>query len=305
MKRLIRLFSAALLASGSIASAGEPITTEPSEPPASTFKLSYEADATYEYVGGAKTRLGGDREGRVSEQYSAAHLVLTPQWNSGILYRVGFDWQRFSFGLPSGAPLPNTLQSFSAVIGADFQLFDSWLVRVEAQPGFYGDSNDLRGRDFNVPFIIGGSYIASAELQWVVGLSIDVNRRYPVIPAIGVRWQFADHWTLNAILPSPRLEYAWSKGLTLFAGGEVRDSTCHVRSDFGTDLGKPRLNNAVVEYLEVRAGAGLSWKATKELSVELQGGYLPYRDFDFHRTGDNGETQSGAPYGQLSISARF
>lgn len=285
--------------------AGHPVSSEATDTSAPSFKMSYEANTTYEYVGGARTRLGRGNHGDVSEQYSAARLVMSPQWNSGLIYRIGFEWQRYSFGLPNHSLLPNTLQSFTAIVGADFQLFDSWLVRAEAQPGFYGDGNDLRGGNFNTPFFIGGSYIAGADLQWIVGVSVDFNRRYPVIPAVGVRWSFSDQWTLNAVLPNPRLEYAWSKELTIFAGGEVRGGTYRVGPGFGDARATSRLNEAIVEYLEVRVGAGISWKATEELNIELQGGYLPYRDFDFNRTGDNFETQGGAPYGQVSLNAKF
>ena len=206
-------------------------------------------------------------------------------------------------GLPRLAPFPNTLQAVDAVVGVDLQLFDSWLVRIEAAPGFYGGSSDLRSSDFDVPFIIGGSYIAGANLQWILGLSIDVNREYPVIPAIGVRWSFLDRWVLDAVLPTPRLEFEWSKSLTLFTGADIKDGTFRVSGDLGTN--QPRLNNAIVEYAEIRVGGGLSWKLASGVIVEVDGGYMPYREFDFHRAGKRFETQQGAAYGQVSLDAKF
>ncbi len=266
-------------------------------------KLSYEADLNYSYVGDAKTKLNERQEGNVSEQSSLVHFVVSPQWGEGPLYRFGLELQRFSFGLPRLAPFPNTLQAVNAVVGVDLQLFDSWLVRVEAAPGFYGGSSDLRSSDFNVPFIIGGSYIAGANLQWILGLSIDVNREYPVIPAIGVRWSFLDRWVLDAVLPTPRLEFEWSKSLTLFTGADIKDGTFRVSGDLGTN--QPRLNNAIVEYAEIRVGGGLSWKLASGVIVEVDGGYMPYREFDFHRAGKRFETQQGAAYGQVSLDAKF
>ena len=211
-------------------------------------KVSYEADAEASYSGGARTKLGGSRTGNVSEQYDLAHVVVSPQWNDGPLYRFGLEYQRASFGLPDAAPLPNTLQGVSAIVGLDFPLLNSWLVRIEAQPGFYSASSDIRGRDFNIPFIIGGSYIAGADLQWVLGLSVDLNRKYPVIPAVGVRWKFTDRWVLNAVLPTPRLEFEWRKDVTLFAGADLKGGTYRAASDFGSSHEKKRLNDAIVEY---------------------------------------------------------
>ena len=36
-------------------------------------------------------------------------------------------------------------------------------------------------------------------LQFVAGIELDVNRKYPVLGAIGVRWKFAPKLVLNAV----------------------------------------------------------------------------------------------------------
>jgi hypothetical protein len=269
------------------------------------LKTSYEADVDVSYVGGARTNFGQGRSGGLSEQDTNGRFVVMPQWNDGPIYRFGLGYQRFSFGIDQAAPLPNALQSENLIVGADFSLFNSWLVRVEAYPGFYGDARNIGGSDFDVPFIIGGSYIASADVQWVVGLGVDINRRWPVFPDVGVRWSFAGHWTLDAVLPSPRLEYEWNNDLTLYAGGDFQDGTYRVSGGLGNGVGQPRLNHAVVEYDEIRVGAGISWKASHAFTIEMEGGYLPYRQFDFERARLHYGNESGAPYGQISVGAKF
>ena len=115
--------------------------------------------------------------------------MLTPRFKLGVL-RLGAEWERFSFGLPDGAALPNTLQSFSTIIGLDTQLSDSILIRAETQPGLYNSGlGHLFWDNFNMPFVIGGTYIFSPNLQLILGVSVDVERKYPVIPAAGVRWK--------------------------------------------------------------------------------------------------------------------
>ena len=268
-------------------------------------EISNEFDAEYSFTGGSPTQLGHDRLGSVAEQSGLVREVLSARLTDTALLRVGFDWERFSFALPNRAPLPKTLQSLSAVIGCDLQLFDSWLVRLEAQPGFYSGSGDFAARDFNVPFVIGGSYIASADLQWIVGVSVDVNRAIPVFPGVGVRWKFSDRWVLNAILPRPRLEYEVSKELTLFGGADLRGSTFRVSRDFGDAHGDARLNRAVVDLTEIRAGVGASWKISSSFQADLETGVVAYRDFDFHRAETNYESKGAAAYGQLVIGAKF
>lgn len=268
-------------------------------------EISHQFDAEFSLTSGVRTDLGDGRAGDVAGVSALVREVVSISLGDGPLLRVGFDWQRFSLALPSRAPLPNTLQSLSAVVGLDLQVFDSWLVRIEVNPGFYSASGNFSARDFNVPFIIGGSYIASADLQWIVGVSVDVNRAIPVFPAIGVRWKFADQWVLNGVLPRPRLEYLWSKELTLYAGGDLRNSTFRAGRDFGDAQGAPKLNRAVVSLTEIRAGVGASWKVSSWLSAEIEAGVVAYRDFDFHRADENYQSKTGGAYGQLVFGLKF
>lgn len=306
MARSFSLFLSLLAASACSAVADQTAQIEDALPaPVTRVHASYEIETDYGYVSDSRTNLEHGRTGNLAEQSSSTRLLIEPRWGDGPIYRFGLGLQRYSFGLPRMASLPNTLQSLTAIVGVDLQVGNSWLVRIEAEPGFYNNSSDVRGSDFNAPFIIGGSYIASANLQWVLGLSVDVNRRYPVFPAIGVRWTFMDSWTLNAVLPSPRIEYAWQKNLNFFAGADLKDGTFRVSDDFGNSPENKRLNHSMVEYDEIRIGGGLSWKALPACTVEIEGGYLPYRDFDFHRAHQSFKTDSGAAYGQMAVSAKF
>jgi hypothetical protein len=167
--------------------AGEASGPVDSAPAPSQVKTSYEFDADTGYVGDARTNFGSNIKGDVSEQSTGSRLIIAPQVGDGPIYRFGLAFQRYSFGFSKAAPLPDILQSENVVVGMDFQLFNSWLVRAEADPGFYNDARATGFRDFNVPFTLGGSYIASEALQWVVGLEVDINRQFPIIPAVGAR----------------------------------------------------------------------------------------------------------------------
>src|SRR5207253_8440362 len=108
-----------------------------------------------------------------------------------------------------------SLQSVSLVMGLDMQFSDSIIVRAEGQPGVYDTEFDNLGYDnFNLPFLIGGTYIYSPNVQLVLGVSVDVERKYPVIPAAGIRWKIASQWLLDAVLPTPRLQFEMSKAVS-------------------------------------------------------------------------------------------
>jgi hypothetical protein len=239
------------------------------------------------------------------ESNTEVSFVLMPRIAIGIL-RLGAGYERYSFGFDDGWPLPNTLQAANLVIGLDTQFSDSILVRIEAQPGLYGEGfDDFEWDDANIPFVIGGTYIYSPNLQIVLGVGVDVNRKYPVVPGGGIRWKIASQWVLNAVLPTPRIEFELNRQFTLYAGAVIKNQTFRVSDDLGTVGGKPELNRAVLNYTEIRTGAGFDWKITPAVTLSVEAGYLPYREFDFHRTEIRYHHESGAAYGTVSLHGAF
>ena len=270
------------------------------------FKFSAEFDIEQAYLGDGEVARGERRVTDFNEYYSNLLFVFTPRVGFGIL-RLGGQWERYSFDFPNGGEqLPNTLQATNAIIGFDTKFSDSILVRFEAQPGFYGTTfGHLDGDSFNVPFVLGGTYIYSPDLQLVLGLGVNVQSIYPVIPGGGVRWKLGPNWVLNAVLPTPRLEYSVSRNLTLFAGADLKANSFRVDHDFGVSHGDTALNNAWLSYEEIRTGAGLEWKISSSLALTIEGGYAPYREFNFHRTEVRYHNESGAPYGAIKLQGEF
>lgn len=266
-------------------------------------KLTGEYSAEETYIGDASVRRGHREISDFDEHDTILRLVLTPRAKIGVL-RFGLEWEHFSFGFPAGAQLPNTLQEISAIIGLDMQLSDSILLRVESQPGFYG-TNNFDSDQINAPFIAGGTYIYNPNLQFIVGVSVDVEREYPVIPVAGIRWKVARQWVVNAVLPQPRIEYEATKNLTLYGGGNIKQTNFRVDDDFGDNHGKPQLNHAVLTYSEVRAGLGLDWKLSPIVTLTAEAGYQPYRSFDFYRADIRFHEDGSAPYGMISLHGAF
>ena len=270
---------------------------------ASTFSLSGEYVIEGTYVGNGDVQRGPHVLRDFDESDILLRFVLTPRIKLGVL-RLGAEWERFSFGFPDRAPLPDTLQAVSLVLGLDTQLSDSILLRFQAQPGFYG-TDHFESQDVNIPFVIGGTYIYSPDLQFVLGIGVDIDRKYPVLPGGGIRWKIARQWVLDAVLPNPRLEFLFNKDLTFYAGGTLREINFRVDDHFGTTRGIPRLNQAVLTYSEVRVGAGADWKVSSVITLSAEAGYQPYRDFDFYRTDVHYHHEGGAPYGTVSVHGEF
>jgi hypothetical protein len=78
-----------------------------------------------------------------------------------------------------------------------------------------------------------------------------------------------------------------------------------VEKNFGTLRGNPALNHAAITYEEVRLGGGLDWKLSTAVKLSVEGGYIPYRNFDFHRTEVRYHQDGGAPYARIGFHAAF
>ena len=115
------------------------------------------------------------------------------------------------------------------------------------------------------------------SLQLVVirlGIGVDYEGKYPVLPGGGIRWKFAPQWVLNAVLPQPRLEYELNSKMLLYAGAEFRSKNFRVDDDFVGGVSDPgRLNNAILSYTEVRTGAGLVWRIGDSCKLSIEAGY--------------------------------
>ena len=272
----------------------------------SSFPFEFDAEGTYIGNGDVKR---GERGDMVVRDFDGSQFLLrfvyTPMTKIGIL-RLGVQTEGYSFSFGNTAPIPDDLHSTALIIGLDTQLSDSILIRAEAQPGFYGTDFGDFGRDtFNVPFLIGGTYIYSSTLQFVFGIGFDAWRQTTVLPGGGVRWKFAPEWTLNAVAPTPRLEYEPNSNLLFYAGADVRLNNYRVEKNFGTLRGDTSLNHASISYEELRVGAGLDWKLTTATKLSFEGGYIPFRDFDFHRTQVRYHQDGGAPYARIAFHAAF
>jgi hypothetical protein len=300
-----RFFLQFLCAASSVLFAGSIFAEEGNPEGLRDWFLSGEYVAEETYVGSGDVRRNSRKSVRDFDVHdSILHLVFTPRIKPGVL-RLGLEWERFSFGIPDGAPLPDTLHAVNLVIGLDTQLSDSILIRVEAQPGVYNTGFDDLSDDFNAPFVAGGSYIFSPNLQLILGVSVDIERKYPVLPVVGIRWKMAPQWVLNAVLPTPRLEFEMNNGLTLYAGGNLKQNNYRVDDHFGDNTGIPRLNHAVLTYSEVRTGAGFDWKISPVVTLTGEVGYQPYREFDFYRAHVRYHQDNGAPYGMISLHGAF
>jgi hypothetical protein len=271
---------------------------------AESMAVAHELDLELGFAGRGVTYQDGRNVGSIDELATDVKYVISPQITGNLLLRVGADWERFAFDTSRTGALPDILQHASAVVGFDYQLADQWLMRTEIQPGVYGSLAQIGWRNVDAPLFMGAVYLRDADLQWFIGLRVDLRSQYPVFPALGVRWKYADDWTLNFQLPSPRLEYDVNDDLQAYFGAGIKAGTYVAGEHFGDSHGLPALNNATVDYTNVRLGPGIAWKVLPTLTLEAEGGYVIYRTWDFFDKHVKLDSHP-APYFQLACHARF
>lgn len=266
--------------------------------------VSYEFNTENGYGFSSGVRMPNDTGQKLSVLNNSVDFTIAPKINDSFILRFGAAWDRYSISKEGAIPLPNTLQAAYLKIGFDTIINNEWILRVEAHPGLYSDFADISSDDFQVQGIIGASYLMSEKFQWFFGAGLGMFREIPIFPAVGFRWKFADSWTLNAMLPKPRLTYELDRHWDFFVGGNLLGGTFRTGEKFGEENGNGRLNSAVLDYIEGRVGLGVKYKINPAVSIEAEGGYTIYQSFDYIR-GDQKIKGDPAPYVGLSISAQF
>ena len=256
------------------------------------------------YSGGSEIRLGTRELGNLDTVRTRLEYKGTFNLGSEFSWGVGVSYARWDFGRETGNPLPANLQSVAVPLSATWRFHEGWQAFGEVAPGLYSDFEEITGKDFNAPFIGGVGYTINPDLQVFLSVSVDGRRDMPVVGGPGVRWRFAEHWTLSLMLPRPQLQYRPTDDLTLHVGAELTGGAYHLNSHFGRDHGLVAMDDQIASYREIRVGAGARWGGPKGFYASLEGGWMIDRRFvldDVHLL-FNGD---GAVYGQLAVGYRY
>ena len=260
----------------------------------------------YGYVGSASLKQG---LGTVTEQSAEISVIADRRVQEDLVFLLGGNWQTFSFGYNgSNIPLPNNLQALNMILGFDVALDEAneWNMRIQIDPGVYGTWQSLGWHQVNVPGVAAFSNIVNEDFQWFIAIRADVFQFFPVIPVPGFRWQFDKAWVLNGTAPKPAIQWrpADDLDLTAYLGGDILNVNARLADSNPETLGNRSLAGTLVNYFEGRAGAGIEYQITPELALQLEGGAVVWRSYDFFRINDNVKSTM-APYVQAAIRGSF
>ncbi len=299
---LAAFFAVALAAS---AQAGAPLTKPlvslASQPPTTEFSL------VSDYVGNGNFDGYADAEGdAIGTAFEASYRIrLGNAWpaleDSGWYFRFGAAYKRFDFGQTGNLPLPAHLQSVGARFALEYYVKDKPGIFLEIVPSLNfedeigSDSLQVSGRAY-------ASYPITPSFIAVVGAIGSSNARHPILPAVGFIWTINPEWTVFAIPPRPRIIYSPTPALDIWAGGEIFGGVFRVDGNTGRG---PDLQNAIITYRDIRAGAGVTYRGWQPAIVELGAGYSFNRKFDYYRAEKGYAIDEGAPYVQFKVGIAF
>ena len=259
----------------------------------------------YSHVGGATTTLGNGQTGTVAENDVAFSDFIGKRFFRALLLKTGVEWEGILFDAPETGFVPQHLYDLNMLASADFRWSRQDMVRLQIRPGFYGDFGDASyGDDVNCPLAIAYNRVVSRDFQWFLALSVNPWRRDRYLPAGGFRWQINDRWKLKMLFPQPHIEYKARDDLHLFVGGDFKGDSFRTAHNFGTLRGNPALDNTLVDYEEIRVGAGASWNVRPFVELNMDAGYMVTRQFDFHEAGVTLNSDP-APYAEINVNILF
>ncbi len=219
-----------------------------------------------------------------------------------IYLRLGGAYGRFDFG-ETAAPIPDSLQYVNARVALEYMVGNDIGAFLQFNPGFYTE-RAFNISSFDIPITAGRVFVLQPrKLFLFVGVNTAFLRgEYPVLPLVGLVWRPNPQWTLNLLPPDPRVIYSPNKNLDFWVGGQLVGWS--FRTDRENAIVPQRLNGAQIDYSEYRGALGITFHPSEHVAVDLGGGYVFQRRFNFERAGVEYKAD-GAPFVRASLKAEF
>ncbi len=220
--------------------------------------------------------------GEMSQMSGIARYVANIPLSRELFVRVGPAWQGFWFDYSGGGDLlPEELHETVLEVGLGWRPGGNLSYLAWVSPGLYSDFEDLSFDDVAATGVAAALWKPSEDFELQFGVRFSTVGEYPVLPIAGIRWRFADRWELNLTAPQPEIIWLASDTLKLSLGGSIRGGSFRLAEDFGTQRGRPDLDNEWIGFREFRTFAASEFTFRKTLRLRTEAGLLIGREFEF------------------------
>ena len=239
------------------------------------------------------------KQDEIQNEFEYGHRI---QLTGNYYLHLGLAYDRYDFG-STGAPVPNHLQDAALVLGIDFMHGRDVGAFLEIRPGFYFQNN-VGSSSFDIPITVGRIFVLQEDKLYVFAgaHAAFLHGAFPVLPLLGVIWIPRDKLRLMALVPDPKLIYSPTKKLDLWIGGELVGGS--FRTDHNDNIQPHKLSGTQVDFADYRAGVGLTYDLTDQMSLDLGADCSIEREFHFARAGETYRTDP-SPYIRLQLTAAF
>src|SRR5205809_5635243 len=301
MKNIRLFFVSLFLAAAASAFAGVEAVPQPTATPAEQNSRDiFEQDTTYTFRSDFYDVNGNFGNGdSLYNDFSYAHrFLITGNW----YFRAGVEYERFDFGGTDNG-LPDHLQTVHALLALEYVVHDHAGAGIEIDPGPYFQDN-VTGDSIDVPWKLFFTFpLKKDKIFAVIGVGGGIYQNPIVAPGGGIIWLFTDKLRLEGVFPKPALVYNPSDDWEFRIAGNLFFESYRT-DDVITPERKLQVDNAVVQYSEVRAGFQATYSHLKPFEITLDAGCTFKRDIDFFRAEASAKTRP-APYVRLAIEAKF
>jgi opacity protein-like surface antigen len=312
MMNILRRFCCAAVAGAFVIPSAHAQTDAPSsepEPPglrslaaSNTAALHVGISTFYSAVAAGNVNFGsakGNSGAQTADVHVATSFPLHDQWS----LLVGASSHNIFLGGVPGAPVPQSIYTLSLTPGIGYHLNDQWTFAAGVGPRFYRvDSTD--SQSIGIGGQVGATYICRPNLAFSFGLGVNPDRDIPVLPGGGLRWNFAQQFTLNLMFPRAEIDYRPGSKLTLFAGFASEFTIFRAGENLGDKIGLSQFNSGLGTYRDFHAAVGADYRIMGDLFASLEGGYSFDRQIDYDRIGQTVRFGS-APYVQVGLKFKF
>ena len=260
-----------------------------------TFSHSAESDADLP---------GRPAAGKLSVDAWSVSGKTTRMLRPGVFVSAGGTWERFEVDATSALPVPKKLQSAALNLSGAMALDGDWMVSLTVSPGFYAAGSSPGMDGFNAPGLLLGTRKISPTFSVAVGLRFDAFSDNSILPIAGFRWQPAPEWTVSLGAPRTEVVYKVREEVELFGGGSMEGGGFAIDDPQLRSSGTISLRDTYVDYREIRAGGGVRWALAETVSLEIEGGWVVDRRFDYYERSLEVKTD-GASFWHVGLSTRF
>lgn len=212
-----------------------------------------------------------------------------------VFFFTGIGYNLLTISAPEAARLPKRLHGLSMMLGAGRKVTDETYVFLMAAPGLRSDfSAGAQTKGVRVPLSVIVRHKYSARLSFAGGVAYSAGftgRR--ILPIAGVIFRPDEHWVYELGFPRTAIGYRIDRA-RVYATAQLSGGEYHTDS---TTVGAERLR-----YSDRRLLAGVDYKFTPALGLNVGAGYAFKRRFSFPEKERADIKLDDAPFATASIS---